>query len=116
VTGASFTPDAAAVHPALLVHGLAAAAERLGVVIHEGTTVTSLAPKRVETLHHAAHGSAHGTVRADVVLRATEGYTRDFPGERRTLIPLHSLMNATAPPPGSEWVVIGIADLTDLPD
>jgi glycine/D-amino acid oxidase-like deaminating enzyme len=110
VTGASFTPDAAAVHPALLVHGLAAAAERLGVVIHEGTAVTSLAPKKVETLHHAAHGSAHGTVRADVVLRATEGYTRDLPGERRTLIPLYSLMLATEPLPGSVWDEIGFAD------
>lgn len=109
VTGASLTPVAAAVHPALLVHGLAAAVERLGVTIHEGTGVTSILPQRVETLHHADHGSAHGTVRADVVIRATEGYTRDFEGERRTLIPLYSLMIATEPLAGRTWDAIGLA-------
>ena len=38
-----------------------------------------------------------GTVTAPVVIRATEAYTRDLPGERRTLVPLYSLMIATEP-------------------
>ena len=41
---------------------------RAGVPIHEQTRVRAIAPGRVET--------DAGTVRAEVVLRATEGYTR----------------------------------------
>ena len=53
--------------PARLVRGLAAAVERRGVRIHERTPVTAIEPGRAVT--------DHGTVRADVVVRATEGYT-----------------------------------------
>ena len=41
----------------------------------------------------------HGTVRADVVVRATEGYTARLPGQRRALAPVYSLMVATEPLP-----------------
>jgi len=102
--GGSYSPHAAAVQPALLVHGLAATCERHGVRIHEDTPVTDLAPGTLRT--------ANGTLRAERVLRATEGYSRDLPGLRRTLVPLHSLMIATEPLPAELWEQLGMENRT----
>ena len=85
--GGLHLPDAARVQPAKLVRGLAAAVERLGVVLHEGTTVTSVQPGRAVT--------DRGTVRARHVLRCLEGFTADLPGERRTWLPMNSAMVVT---------------------
>ena len=40
-----------------------------------------------------------GTVRADVVVRATEGYTPRLAGQRRAVVPVYSLVVATEPLP-----------------
>ena len=79
----------AALDPARLVRGLAAVVEAAGVAIYEQTTVSELGPRRVRT--------EHGTVTAEVVVRATEAYTRDLAGQRRALLPVYSLMIATEP-------------------
>jgi glycine/D-amino acid oxidase-like deaminating enzyme len=100
VLGGSYSPDCAAIHPARLVRGLADVVERLGVTIHEGTTVQGLQRGAVTT--------DHGTVRADVVIRALEGYTAGLPGHRRALVPIYSLMIATEPLPASDWDRIGL--------
>ncbi len=100
VLGATFTDDCAAIHPARLVRGLARAVERRGGTIHERTRATALEPRRVRT--------EHGTVRAEVVVRATEGYTPGLTGERRTMAPVYSLVVATAPLPESTWERIGL--------
>lgn len=100
VLGALFTPDCAAVHPARLVHGVAAAAIRLGAVVHDRTAVRSIAPGQVVT--------EHGTVRAEVVVRATEAYTTEFAGTRREILPIYSLMIATEPLPPEVWASIGL--------
>ena len=99
--GATYTADCAAIHPARLVHGLAAACERLGVEIFHRTRATAVAPGRVTT--------EQGTLQADVVLRATEGYTAGLPGERRSVAPVYSLVLATAPLPDEVWNDIGLA-------
>ncbi|WP_242680042.1 FAD-binding oxidoreductase [Nocardioides sp. IC4_145] len=99
--GATYTPDCAAIHPARLVRGLAEACERHGVTIHEGTRVTAIEPGRART--------AVGDVRADVVVRATEGYTPLLPGQRRAVVPVYSLMIATEPLPAAVWDEIGLA-------
>src|SRR3712207_9264133 len=52
----------------------------------------------------------HGTVRADVVVRATEGYTPQLPGQRRAVIPVYSLVVATEPLSEAQWEQIGLAD------
>jgi glycine/D-amino acid oxidase-like deaminating enzyme len=96
---ATFSPHAARVHPAKLVLGLAAAVERLGVVIHEGTAVNEVRP-------HEAHAPA-GTVRARWVVRATEGYTASLRGLRRALVPMNSSMIVTEPLAPSAWEEIG---------
>jgi glycine/D-amino acid oxidase-like deaminating enzyme len=96
---ALLNPHAARVQPAKLVQGLAAAVERLGVAIHEGTAATAVAPGRVET--------DHGTVRARHVLVCLEGFTAGLPGRRRTWLPLNSAMVATAPLDAEAWAAIG---------
>jgi glycine/D-amino acid oxidase-like deaminating enzyme len=47
-------------------------------------------------------------VRADTVVRATEGYTVDLPGERRRLVPIYSLVIATEPLAPGLWERIGL--------
>jgi glycine/D-amino acid oxidase-like deaminating enzyme len=108
VVGGLHFAHTAALHPLRLVHGLADAVERRGVTIAEGTTATRIVPGAVET--------DHGRLRADVVVRATEGYTSGLGGERRTLAPLYSLMIATEPLPPSTWDEIGLRDRETFAD
>jgi glycine/D-amino acid oxidase-like deaminating enzyme len=49
-----------------------------------------------------------GRVRAGAILRCTEGYTPRLVGERRTIVPLYSLMIATEPLPEDVWERIGL--------
>ena len=100
VRGATYTPHCAAIHPARLVRGLADAVVRRGVSLYEQTPATAIASGRVVT--------AHGTVRAEHVIRATEGYTRSLEGERRRLVPVYSLIIATEPLPAQVWEQIGL--------
>lgn len=108
VLGATFTPDCAALDPARLVRGLAAACVRRGVQVFEGTPALDVRPGRV--------GTAGGTVRATYVLPATEGYTPQLPGRRRELAPVYSLMLATAPLPSAVWEQIGLAERETFTD
>ena len=92
VLGGTYTPHCAAVDPARLVRGLAEAVERRGrAPSTSGPRPGRIRPGAVET--------GRGTVRAAVVVRATEGYTRTLQGEERTLVPVYSLMIATEPLP-----------------
>jgi len=91
VQGALFTEHCATVHPGKLVHGLAAWVERLGGRIYPHSRVIQIAPGRLVT--------AHGEVRCDSLVRATEAYSCLNNAYRRRLIPLHSLMLATEPLP-----------------
>lgn len=106
--GGGYTPHCASVHPARLVRGLARAAERAGVTIHEGTRVTGIATGAVST--------PTGRVRADTVLVCTEGYTARLPGEKRRMLPLYSLMVATEPLPAEVWERIGLAERETFSD
>ncbi len=101
VLGGTYTPHTAAIHPARLARGLAQAVERLGVRIYEQTPALALEPGVVRT--------PHGVVRAEKVIRATEGYTPSLPGYRRAVIPVYSLMLATEPLPTAVWESIGLA-------
>jgi glycine/D-amino acid oxidase-like deaminating enzyme len=102
VLGGTYTPHCAAIHPARLVRGLARAAEASGVTIYEQTPVLAFAPGVVRT--------THGDVRADVVVRATEGYTPTLPGHRRDVAPVYSLMLATEPLSEDFWAETGLAE------
>ena len=101
VLGATYTPHCAAIHPAKLARGLAGLVEAAGVRIYEGTPATSIEPGVVRT--------PLGDVRAPHVVRATEGFTAQLPGHRRTVLPVYSLMLATEPLPEEVWDRIGLA-------
>lgn len=100
VIGGSFTPHCATVHPARLTHAVARSAIAAGARVHGGTTVTEIDERRLVT--------DRGTIRADVVVRATEGYTMQLPGQRRALLPIYSLMIATEPLDDATWQAIGL--------
>ncbi|HMJ95113.1 MAG TPA: FAD-binding oxidoreductase [Thermoleophilaceae bacterium] len=100
VLGGTYTPHCAAIHPLRLVRGLASRLEARGVSIFEGTTASEIQPGAVVT--------DHGRVRAEIVVRATEGYTPSLRGQRRRVIPLYSLMIATEPLPEEVWDRIGL--------
>jgi glycine/D-amino acid oxidase-like deaminating enzyme len=99
--GGLFTPHCAAIHPAKLAHGLGRAVERAGVTIYENTTVESIEPGRLRT--------NRGDVRAEIVVRATEAFSPDLPGLRRTVAPIFSLMIATEPLSDAFWAGAALA-------
>jgi len=97
--GALATHGVARVQPAKLVRGLAAAVERLGGVICEGTRVSRIDRGRVT--------AQTGVVRAPFIVRATEGFTAGLKGLERRWLPLNSAILVTAPLPESMWAQIG---------
>lgn len=99
---ASFSPHCARVDPGRLVRGLADACERLGVTIFEGTPATAIEQGRVTT--------PLGSVRAPVVLQATESYSVQLPSQRMRYLPLYSLMIATEPLSDEVWSELGWKD------
>jgi len=108
VLGATYTPHCAALHPARLARGLADVVASRGVRIFEGTRASGIAPGAVRT--------PLGTVRAPIVVRATEAFTATLPGLRRTLLPVYSLMLATEPLPEDFWAAHGLADRPTFTD
>lgn len=97
--GGAYNPNGARIQPAKLVQGLAASVERLGVRIYEGTTVDEIRPGSAIT--------ANGSVRAEFILRATEGFTAGIKGLRRLWLPMNSSMIVTEPLPADLWAEIG---------
>jgi glycine/D-amino acid oxidase-like deaminating enzyme len=90
--GAMVVEMAGALHPALYVQGLAAAAKRAGAVLVDGTRVAGVAREgdgfRIAT--------ARGPVKARALLAATNGYTGGAtPWVQRRLIPVGSYIIAT---------------------
>jgi len=105
VGGLHYAPGAR-VQPARLARGLADVVERLGATIVEHTSAIDVVAG--STAARPTVVTDRGTVRADVVVRATEAYTRDLPGLRRALVPLYSLMVATEPLDAATWDSIGL--------
>ncbi len=99
VVSAYHTPHCARIQPAVLARGLADAVERLGVTIHEQSAVIEIQPGQAVT--------RSGTLRAPIVLRATEGFTPALPGLHRRWLPMNSSMIATEPIPAEIWDRIG---------
>jgi len=97
--GAVLCKHGAAVDPARLARGLVGVVEKLGVPIYERTPVTAIAPHAAET--------PFGTVKAAVVVRATEAFTAELPGYERWVVPIYSLMVATEPLSEETWERLG---------
>ncbi len=101
VLGATYTPHCAALPPARLARGLADALGRRGVDVIERTPARAIEPATGGRRPRVRTG--RGTVTADVVVRAVEGWTPSLPGQRRTLAPVYSLMIATEPLDDAFW-------------
>jgi glycine/D-amino acid oxidase-like deaminating enzyme len=114
VLGATFTPHCAALDPARLTRGLAEAVERRGGVLYEKTAAAAIAPGQGSG--RPVVRTEGGRMRADIVVRATEGWTATMPGERRSLVPLYSLMIATEPLGDSFWAGAGLAERETFSD
>lgn len=97
--GGLWHPHCARIHPAKLARGLSSAVERRGVAIYEDTVVEQISAGRART--------DRGTVRADHIIRATEGFTADLAGEHRTWLPMNSSMIVTEPLPAGFWHAVG---------
>jgi len=96
---ASYTPHCAVIHPAKLVDGLARVVEKLGVKIYENSPVTQYQSGSIKI--------DHITCRAQLIIRATEGFTSNIKTHRRTLAPLYSYMIATSPLTESQLHTLG---------
>jgi glycine/D-amino acid oxidase-like deaminating enzyme len=78
------------------------------VTIYEHTAVEEIGPGRVRT--------TRGTVRSDIVVRATEAFTPGLPGLGRAIVPVYSLMIATEPLSDAFWAEAGLADRPTFTD
>lgn len=112
--GALYTPHCARLQPAKLVRGLARAVERAGATIVEGTAVTRIVAG--DARRRATVVTTNGSVHATYVIRATEGYTPALSGERRSVVPLYSLMVATEPLAPSFWDEVGLRNFETFAD
>ncbi|HEU5025999.1 MAG TPA: FAD-binding oxidoreductase [Spirillospora sp.] len=104
-TAAAWSPHCARVQPAKLVRGLADTVRGLGVEVYERTPVVRILPRRGTT--PAAAVTPNGTVTAEYVLRATEGFTAGVGGHHRDWLPMNSSMIVTTPLPAAVWDAIG---------
>jgi glycine/D-amino acid oxidase-like deaminating enzyme len=112
--GATYTPHCAALDPARLARGLAEAVARLGAVIYEQSPVEAITPGSGPTRPRVRANGA--SVRADVVVRAVEGWTPTVPGHHRSLVPIYSLMIATEPLPANFWAQAGLSQRQTFSD
>jgi glycine/D-amino acid oxidase-like deaminating enzyme len=108
VLGGVYRPHCAAIHPAKLARSLAARVEALGVPIYEQTRALSIEPGRIHT--------ERGDLRADIVIRATEGFTPRLQGHKRSIVPVYSLMIGTEPLSAEVWDEIGLQDRETFAD
>ena len=112
--GASYSPHCARVHPAKLVRGLSDVCEALGVQIYEDSTVTRIIPR------HRGHQpeviTPQGSIHAEFVVRATEGFTSTLAGQRRTVAPIYSLMIASEPQSDEFWNEVGFSKYETFAD
>jgi glycine/D-amino acid oxidase-like deaminating enzyme len=93
----------ALVNPAKLVRGIARVVRQQSGIIYEQTGV-----ERIERTDGTVDiRTAHGTVRADKVVLATNAYAVQFPEFRRLLIPLYSYIVLTEPLNEGQWASIG---------
>ena len=94
--GAMLDRRGGAVQPLKFAHGLASAALRAGASLHGNSRIVGLSRDATGWMARSAGGSVH----ADAVLIATNGYTDGlWPDLRHTLVPVFSSIAATEPLP-----------------
>jgi glycine/D-amino acid oxidase-like deaminating enzyme len=98
--GAIYSPHCATIQPAKLVRGLAHCVEAMGVELYEQSRVIDWQTGLVRT--------ATGSVRADWIVPAVEGYAANLPPLGKHQLPVQSLLVATEPLPKDVWADIGL--------
>lgn len=98
--GAIHTPHCATIQPAKLVRGLARCVEAMGVELYEQSRVIDWKAGLVRT--------EHGSVRAEWIVPAVEGYAASLPPLGKHQLPVQSLLVATEPLPKEVWADIGL--------
>ncbi len=98
--GAIHTPHCATIQPAKLVRGLARCVTAMGVELYEQSRVTDWQSGLART--------ATGSVRADWIVPAVEGYAASLPPLGNHQLPVQSLMVATEPLSKEIWADIGL--------
>lgn len=93
----------ALLNPAKLVRGLARVVRQQSGIIYEQTPVARIDASGDKVAVH----TAHGTVRADKVVLATNAYSVQFPEFRRAVVPLYSYIVLTEPLSDRQWASIG---------
>ena len=100
--GAVFTPHVARIHPAKLVTGLVRVVKSLGVRIFEHT--------RAHAINAGVIYCDRGSIQAEQIVIATEGYSEAGNPLHRRLIPIQTGMVATEPLSNAQWSDLGFAD------
>ena len=108
VTAAVLETESAVLNPARLVRGLADVVRSLGCRILEGVSALRIEPGCITT--------DCGAIRAPRIIRATEAFTPTLSGEKRTVVPLYSLMIATEPLSDELWSEIGLESRPSFTD
>jgi glycine/D-amino acid oxidase-like deaminating enzyme len=102
VHGAVLDPLAGRLNGFALLQALRPALAAQGIALYEGSRVL-----RVEGGKQVALTTARGAVRARALVLATDGYTPALGLFRRSVLPLHSHVLATAPLSDADWQRIG---------
>ncbi|WP_433338139.1 NAD(P)/FAD-dependent oxidoreductase [Spirillospora sp. CA-294931] len=117
--GAAWSPHGARVQPADLVRGLVGAVRALGVEVYERTPVLRVRPR--SPVAPAAATTSYGSVGAEYVILATEGFTAALEEHRRELLPLTGSLIVTTPLGPDVWDRVGwdgrelVTDLAHAP-
>lgn len=98
--GAIHASHCATLQPAKLVRGLARCVAAMGVELYEQSRVIDWQPGQVRT--------ASGSVRADWIVPAVEGYAASLPPLGNHQLPVQSLLVATEPLSREAWADIGL--------
>jgi glycine/D-amino acid oxidase-like deaminating enzyme len=98
--GAIYTPHCATIQPAKLARGLARCLSTMGVELYEQSRVTHWEKGLVRT--------TSGSVRADWIVPAVEGYAASLPPLGNHQLPVQSLLVATEPLSEDTWANIGL--------
>jgi len=98
--GGIFTPHCATINPAKLVRGLARCVENMGVTLYEKSPVISVENKQIHT--------DQGSIKANVIVPATEGFSDQLLNLKKYVLPVQSLIIATEPLSDAQWDEIGL--------
>ena len=93
IVGGLLTPETALVHPARLVHGLLAAAQRHGAYLINATALRLVPDENAVTVH-----TSRGTIRTQHVVIATNAWITDLlPSLERVVIPIRGQVLSCSP-------------------